>query len=69
MLQTGMLADAAMETFSLVRECADLSAWGVRVLSSLWGGFWISWGVSRCARAVCAVLVRYAACVCLILLR
>ena len=30
MLQMGMLADAAMETFSLVRECALLSAWALR---------------------------------------
>ena len=30
MLQMGMLADAAMETYSLVRECALLSAWALR---------------------------------------
>ena len=30
MLRTGMLADAAMETYSLVRECALLSAWALR---------------------------------------
>ena len=30
MLQMGMLADAAMEAYSLVRECALLSAWALR---------------------------------------
>ena len=34
MLQMGMLADAAMDTYSLVRECALISAW--KILNIAW---------------------------------